>query len=171
MSKASENRIAGYFKPERQERVRTLLQQLQTELAGIPDLTEQDTRQYFKVSEEEKRLMRERFPRIAQHSATYAPQKFNPQDILDDLDDGDFLDFLATTLDAMRNRSLRARVVAFGEAYRNYSKFVGYVEEATEDREAGAAELLSQLRITTSRKEGQAKTRRENRQKHLSAQT
>lgn len=170
MSKASENRIAGYFKSERQQRVKTLLQQVQTELAGIPDLTESDVKDYFKLSEEEKRLLRERYPLVAQNATEYAPQKFNAQDILDDLDDGDFLDFLATTFKAMHFRSLRARIVAFGEAYRNYSKFMSYVEEAREDREAGAAELLSRLRINVSRLEGSVKTKRENRKKQQNAQ-
>lgn len=165
MSKASENRISGYFKPERQTRIRALLQQLQTELSGIPA----DVHRYYKVSEEEKRLMRERYPMLAQNAAQYAPASFKPQDILDDLDDGDFLGFLATTFLASSNRVLRAQVVAFGEAHRNYSKFTGYVEEEAKDRTPGAPELLDQLRINTSRREGSAKTRRENRKKQQAA--
>lgn len=169
MSKASENRIAGYFKPERQTRIRALLQQLQTELAGIPDLTTADVHRYYKVSEEEKRLMRERYLLLAQNATQYAPASFNPQDILDDLDDGDFLGFLATTLLASSNRVMRAQVLAFGEAHRNYAKFVGYVEEEAKDRKPGAPELLDQLRINTSRREGSAKTRRENQRKKEAA--
>ena len=164
MSKASENLIAGYFKGDRKTQALKLVADFKTVFSDLIDPTEKDTQNYFKVSPEEKKKMDDQFPNIVANPQ-FAPANFNFQDIADDLEDGTMLEFLANAFTSMANRCTRAKVIANAEAHRGYSKYVGFVESAVQDRVPGAVELLSQIKITSARTETAAKTRRDNKKK------
>lgn len=163
-SKVSKKGAVGVLAAEKQTKITNLIRELATELSAVPSFSKQESRTFFNLSGDEKRLLRERNPHVLANRQ-YATGSLNTDKIMQGLNDGQFLENLLPDLADIMVRCERGARFAYAVAYEVHADFIAAVDVAAEREEPGAADLAEKLRINLVRIEAAKKTRRDSKKK------